>query len=110
VNDIIYSRVTLQDVHGLREPHQQRPDQFRSTQALQKLIGNVARFEAGEDEYGRVLPKFENDSIATRGSRLKRRAFSDAMIAISARSSEDGSMFTVASARKYRSPLGVINK
>ena len=38
--------------------------------------------------------------MATRGSWLKRRAFSAAMMAISARSSAVGSMLTVASARK----------
>src|SRR5947208_4280498 len=35
--------------------------------------------------YTTLFRSFENESIATRGSTLKRRAFSDAMIAISAR-------------------------
>ena len=48
----------------------------------------------------RVLPKFENDSMATRGETLNRRAISAVQMAISARSSALGSMLTVQSARK----------
>ena len=57
----------------------------------------------------RVLPKLENDSMATRGSTLNRRAISAVQMAISARSSALGSMFTVQSARKYTSPLAVMS-
>ena len=49
----------------------------------------------------RVLPKLENDSMATRGLHVEAaRLLRGAQMAISARSSAVGSMFTVASARK----------
>ena len=47
-----------------------------------------------------VLPKLEKESMATRGSMSKRRAISAVVMAISARSSAVGSIFTVQSARK----------
>ncbi len=47
-----------------------------------------------------VPPKLEKDSIAILGSTSKRLAVSAASRAISARSSESGSMLTVVSARK----------
>ncbi len=56
-----------------------------------------------------VLPKFENDNIATRGVTLNRRAVSAAHHAISARSSAFGSIFTGQSARKHLSPRFVTN-
>jgi hypothetical protein len=48
----------------------------------------------------RVLPKLEKESSATWGSTSNRRATSAAESAISAKSSAEGSMFTVVSARK----------
>ena len=52
-------------------------------------------------------PKFENEIIAMRGSRLNRRAVSAVMIAISASCSAVGSMFTVVSARTSIRPLNI---
>jgi hypothetical protein len=64
------------------------------------LAHQVHRRRTLSESAWRVLPKLEKLSMATRGSWLKRRAFSAAMMAISARSSAVGSMLTVASARK----------
>jgi hypothetical protein len=50
-----------------------------------------------------TLPKFENDSIATRGSTPSALAQPAVSSAISASSSALGSMLTAQSARKYTS-------
>ena len=73
------------------------PSTIRSGSAF--CTRSTARRTLSENGWG-AEPKFENESMATRGSMSKRRTLSAASKAISAKSSAVVSMFTVVSARK----------
>ena len=41
IDDVIYAVAPLQDVHRLVHPHQDRPDRFGASQAVQQFVADV---------------------------------------------------------------------
>src|SRR5574340_1773791 len=50
LDDFIHTVATLQDVHRLAHPHQDRADRLGPPQVMQKLVADIARVEIGKDE------------------------------------------------------------